>query len=82
MNRLTIRGVDENLHTALKREADQRGISLNQLILILLEETMCVVNSRSQPPFDDLDHMAGTWSHKEANEFEIELKNQRSINEF
>jgi plasmid stability protein len=83
MKQLTVRGVNDDLHNALKREADRRGTSMNRVVLALLKEAMGVSdgNGRYQTLFDDLDHLAGTWSQKEADMFEEALKQQRAIDE-
>lgn len=83
MKQLTVRGVNDDLHNALKREADRRGTSMNRVVLALLKEAMGVSNGngRFQPLFDDLDHLAGTWSQKEAEIFEESLNQQRAIDE-
>ncbi len=83
MKQLTVRGVNDDLHTALKREAERRGTSMNRVVLALLREAMGVSNGngRYQTIFDDLDHLAGTWSTKEAEAVEQEINNQRTIDE-
>lgn len=83
MKQLTVRGVNDDLHRALKKEADRRGTSMNRVVLALLKEAMGVPNGAShyQTLFDDLDHLAGTWSPKEAETFEEALSQQRTIDE-
>ncbi len=83
MKQLTVRGVNDDLHKALKREADRQGTSMNRVVLALLKEAMGVGNGngRPQPQFDDLDHLAGTWSQNEAEQFEESLNQQRAIDE-
>ncbi|MFZ0547211.1 MAG: hypothetical protein WAM60_17320 [Candidatus Promineifilaceae bacterium] len=83
MKQLTVRGVNEDLHNALKREADRRGTSMNRVVLTLLKEAMGISNGngRYQHLFDDLDHLAGTWSRQEADAFEEALNQQRTIDE-
>jgi plasmid stability protein len=83
MKQLTVRGVNDDLHSALKKEADRRGTSMNRVVLALLKEAVGVSNGngRYQTVFDDLDHLAGTWSRKEAEVFEQSLKQQRTIDE-
>lgn len=81
MKQLTVRGVNDDLHRALKKEADRRGTSMNRFVLSLLKEAMGVGNGngRYEILFDDLDHLAGTWSRKEAEVFEQALNQQRAI---
>jgi hypothetical protein len=81
MKQLTVRGVNDELHKALMREADRRGTSMNRVVLALLKEAMGLDNGsgRYHPLFDDLDHLAGTWSQKEVEIFEESLSQQRAI---
>ncbi len=81
MKQLTIRGVKDELHTALKVEAARRGLSVNKAVLALLQEKVGLSNGfqGKQPVFDDLDYLAGTWTEEEAAEFQNELTAQRSI---
>lgn len=81
MKQLTVRGVNDDLHNALKKEADRRGTSMNRVVLTLLKEAMGVSNGngRYQTIFNDLDHLAGTWTAEEARAIEQELNNQRII---
>ena len=83
MRQLTVRGVGDDLHNALREEADRRGTSMNHVVLSLLKEAMGVSNGRHayKKFFDDLDHLAGTWSQKETQAFEQELNQQRTIDE-
>ena len=83
MKQLTIRGVSNDLHSKLKEEADRRGTSMNRVVLALLKEAMGVNggNGRYTTTFNDLDHLAGTWTAEEARTIEQELNNQRTIDE-
>jgi hypothetical protein len=56
---------------------------MNHVVLSLLKEAVGVSNGRHSHKkfFNDLDHLAGTWSQKEAKAFEEELEHQRTIDE-
>ena len=62
MRQLTVRGVDDSLHAALSDAAKQRGTSVNQFVLDLLNGHLGLASSRQadSPSFADLDHLAGT----------------------
>ena len=83
MKQLTVRGVKNDLHNALKAEAIRRGMSMNRIILLLLREAVGLTNGSRQGSavFDDLDHLAGTWTEAEAAEFQRQLASQRVIDE-
>ena len=83
MAQLTIRLVDAELRMRLEAQARQRGLSLNRTVLALLREAIGLRHHQSGPPieFNDLDHLAGTWSEEEAAQFDNELRKQRRIDE-
>lgn len=70
MAAMSIRGLDDNVLTRLKSQAEQEGSSLNGLVLRLLQNTGNPVQLNALKKFDDLDTLAGTWSAKEAQAFE------------
>ena len=66
---LTIRGCDDYLAEALKRESRKKGISVNGLVIENLKASY--TGSGKKPArYDDLDNLAGTWDEKEAADFE------------
>ena len=71
MNSLTIRGIDEKLKRALKERAQYEHISMNNLVLRILQKKLIEdEESKVLKTYDDLDHLAGTWSEAEVREFE------------
>lgn len=81
MTQLTIRGVNEKLHRLLKYEAKKQGMSLNSYLLKLIGEATGVLPPGQKKKFDDLDHLAGTWSEAEYDEFQKNLMKQRQVDE-
>ena len=81
MKQLTIRGVDERLHQELRSRAAQQGKSVNRYVLGVLKDSTGLGNGSTLPDveFDDLDHLAGTWTQQEFEEFSDQLESQRSI---
>ena len=69
MSVLTIRGLDPESTKTLKRKAKQEGLSLNGLVLKVIRQSLGTEKRRGQI-YDDLDHLAGTWTEKEFREFE------------
>jgi len=70
MATMSIRGLDDKALSRLKRQAEREGSSLNSLVVRLLQDTGAPIQSNALRKFDDLDHLAGTWSADEASEFE------------
>lgn len=79
MTRLTVRGIDPHLHDALKREAQRRGQSVNKYVLDLLRQSLGLDASPAHRTYDDLDHLAGTWTAEQAETFDAHLRHQRQI---
>ncbi|MFH1633284.1 MAG: toxin-antitoxin system HicB family antitoxin [Chloroflexota bacterium] len=82
MKQLTVRGVDENLHAALKREARQSRMSVNRYVTKVLAEAMGLGTNQLLPQkYHDLDHLAGTWTPEQAGEFTRFLDEQRQMDQ-
>jgi len=83
LKQLTIRGLGTELHIALKQGAKRRGMSVNRYVLSILREAagMGADPSLRDIEFHDLDHLAGTWTQSDLDEFEDQLALQRSIDE-
>jgi plasmid stability protein len=72
MATLTIRGIDDKVSDILKKQAKKEGISVNALLLRLIKNALGIEKKRNII-YNDLDHLAGTWTEKESKEFEENL---------
>jgi plasmid stability protein len=70
MPTMTLRGIDEKTAEALKERAQKEGTSVNAVPLRLIRESLGLDKRRRNVVYDDLDHLAGTWSQEEVAEFE------------
>lgn len=70
MATMTLRGIDERIAAALKEKARKEGSSVNAFVLRVLKESLGIEKKKRGIVYDDLDHLAGTWSKKNAAEFE------------
>lgn len=70
MATMSIRGLDDQALSRLKRQAEQEGSSLNSVVLKLLNRAGNSIQPGVLEKFDDLDALAGTWSEEEAQHFE------------
>lgn len=66
MKAITLRNVPPDLATALEREKQRRGQSLNRTAIELLKQSLGVGSRRS----NGLARLAGGWSDEQAREFE------------
>lgn len=80
MTQLTVRGIDEQLHKVLKEKATQSGVSVNHLVLDALKQIAGMSPKRHPPQrYHDLDHLAGTWTVEEYEEFQAALDQLRTV---
>lgn len=82
MDQLTVRGLDDDLGSVLRRLAAREGISLNQAALKLLRQGAGLADSAE--PADrvgaSLDHLIGSWTLEEADDLGAELNAFETIN--
>ena len=83
MNQLTVRGFDDDLSASLRRLARREGISLNQAALKLLRKGAGLTDGagRADTVGSSLDHLIGTWTAEEADEFDSALEDFETIDE-
>jgi len=70
MANMTLRGIDEETAKALKAKAAKEGSSVNAVTLRLLREALGLAKKKRRVIYDDLDHLANTWSKEDVEEFE------------
>jgi hypothetical protein len=66
---MTIRGLDDLTVKALKEKAKKEGSSINAALIKLVQENLGIKNKKRTVVYNDLDHLAGTWSDKDFKEF-------------
>ncbi len=80
---VTLRGIDPELARIIERLAREEGISLNKAAIKLLAN-----GAGLRRPTDDrrrighdLDHLFGTWSESEADDFLQAVRSCRQVDE-
>ncbi|HMK61239.1 MAG TPA: hypothetical protein VK452_08875 [Dissulfurispiraceae bacterium] len=81
MSTMTIRGLDAPTIKALKERAAREGTSVNASIVNMLKETLGLKKKRRSVEYNDLDHLAGTWSAKDFREFQKKVEDFEKIDE-
>lgn len=83
MNQLTVRGFGEELAAEMRRLADRERISLNQAALKLLRRGAGLSEDVERPGTvgASLDHLIGSWSMEEAEEFDAAVADFSIIDE-
>jgi hypothetical protein len=74
---LTIRGCDDALMDAIRREGQLRSESINKLALEALEARYGTWKKARR--HSDLDALAGTWGEDDSQEFSRALEDSRRI---
>lgn len=83
MKQLTIRGFDEEVAREIERLARREGISLNRAVMKILRKGIGLgpEEATSDVVGSSLDHLIGTWSDAEAEEFERAVLDFEAIDE-
>jgi hypothetical protein len=83
MKAITLRDLPPELKRAVEERAEREGLSLNRTVIRMLQEATGLGPSgkREVVRHHDLDHLAGTWTKEEADEFDRALAEQRQIDE-
>jgi len=81
MKAITLRNLPPELAEAVRKEAERKRTSVNKALISLLERK--AEGHKKKPAqkrqYDDLDALAGTWTKKEAAEFDKALAAQRTV---
>jgi hypothetical protein len=70
MANISVRGVEDKALRQLKETARRRGISLNGLIVEMLNEGAGQKRPVIPVEHDDLHQLAGTWSAQDTSKFQ------------
>lgn len=83
MNRITVRGIDDELSASLRRLAKREGLSLNQAALRLLRRGAGLREGSGQRDTvgDSFDRLIGSWTQSEADEMDAALEEFEAIDE-
>lgn len=81
MATMTVRGLDDSTIKALKEKAKQEGTSVNAALVNLLKEELGLKKKKRCVIYNDLDHLAGTWSEKDYDEFQKRIEDFEKIDE-
>jgi hypothetical protein len=80
MKVITLRNLPPELASAVRERAKREGISLTKTAVRLMEEGAGLRKGRSKRVLHhDLDSLAGSWTRKQADEFDRALAQQRAI---
>lgn len=83
MNRdIVINNIDKVTFERLKFEADKQGTDLKTLIIYLIKRSLGLEKITDKNiNYNDLDHLAGTWSTDEYSDFKLNTSGFNKIDE-
>ncbi|MEQ1530418.1 MAG: hypothetical protein ABL925_13970 [Methylococcales bacterium] len=80
MSNLSIRGIDPDLATTLKQQAQAHGKSVNQLVLDVLKEHTGQHKKRQfTQEYHDLDFLFGQWTEDEFQKIQAKIESEAQI---
>ena len=79
MKAITLRNLAPELAEAVRKEAERKRTSVNKAVISLLKRKAEGHKTAKKRQYDDLDALAGTWTKKEAAEFDKALAAQRTV---
>jgi hypothetical protein len=80
MKPITLRNLPPEVAQAIQKRAKEKKTSSNKAVIGLLEESLGKrPGKKEKVRYHDLDHLIGTWTKKEAEEFEKLIAEQRAI---
>lgn len=74
-----LRNITPDVMKLLKSEATKQKISVNSLILQIIEHDLGSAKTTKKAVFHDLDHLAGTWSEKDKKVFDENIKSFENL---
>ena len=74
-----LRNVAPDVMSLLKKKAIKEKLSVNSLLLQIIEQGIGIDRKTKKTVFHDLDHLAGTWSQKEKKTFDDNIKSFENI---
>lgn len=82
MSNLSIRGIDPDLATILKQQAQASGKSVNQLVLdVLKEHTGLHKKKHFTQEYHDLDFLFGKWTDSEFHKIQGKIDSESQIDD-
>lgn len=77
MKAVTLRNLPASLDRTIRQRAKKKGVSVNKVVISLLQDHLGEAAARPVRRYHDLDDLAGSWSKQESEDFEKTLAQQR-----
>ena len=79
MSAVTLRNLSPEVLKIIRRRAMEGKTSINKVVAGVLEEGLGLTGRRRNVVHHDLDHVIGSWTRQQADQFERTLTAQRQI---
>jgi plasmid stability protein len=79
MKAITLRNLPPELDKAIRKRARDKRVSVNKAVIGLLEEHLTPGKLKRTERHHQLDHLFGSWTDADADEFDRVLDKQRTI---
>lgn len=79
MSAITLRNLSPEVLKIIRRRAMEGKTSINKVVVGVLEECLGLTGHRRNVVHHDLDHVIGSWTRQQADQFERTLTAQRQI---
>lgn len=76
-----LRNLTPQLMSKLRQEAVEHKISINSLILQIIEQGLGLAHPTKKMIYHDLDYLAGTWGEEDIKTFNDKIKSFEKIDE-
>ncbi|MBI5233635.1 MAG: hypothetical protein HY880_04710 [Deltaproteobacteria bacterium] len=81
LKQITIRDIPAEIEKIVRKEAENKGLSLNKAFISLIEKATGIKGKEKKAPYHDIDHFFGIWPKEEASSFDKSLAFQRKVDE-
>lgn len=78
MKAVTLRNLPASLDRTIRQRAKKKGVSVNKVVISLLQDDLGESEARPARRYHDLDGLAGSWTKQEAEAFKKTLAQQRT----
>ncbi|HWF60761.1 MAG TPA: hypothetical protein VN666_10710 [Nitrospira sp.] len=79
MKAVMLRNLPPSLDRTIRQWAKKKGVSVDKVVISLLQEHLGESEKRPAQRYHDLDELAGSWNKQEAKVFEQAFAEQRAI---
>jgi len=69
MKAITLRNIPPEVQKGIRERARRKRISANRAVIELLQERLAVPRREKDGLYHDLDHLFGSWTAEQADEF-------------